>query len=192
MIGIHRYFFGLLTWFAEQGPNSQTKGSRLRSPFFKLQEKYISLELANLILTQEMKKLSSGKISVRGVLIQVRYLRLSFFLVDHGHHTVPLTQSRLENLSPLLERGHLQNWLYKVINIRNHVPLIFYPGRRLVRALWLCGGLRQAILVLCFLASCRRTKNDVLKRWKVRIKDPCLPCYGKHRVKMFCASLHFK
>ena len=28
------------------------------------------------------------EISVRGVLIQVRYSRLSFFLADHGHHTI--------------------------------------------------------------------------------------------------------
>ena len=66
----------MLTRFADQGPNSRTKGSRLRSLFFELQEKYFSLELANLILSEETKTLSSGKISVRGLLIQVRYSRL--------------------------------------------------------------------------------------------------------------------
>ena len=49
--------------------------------------------------------------------------------------------------------------------LRNQVPLIleatetvyeplflFYPGRRLVRTLWLCGGLGQAIVELCLVA----------------------------------------
>ena len=34
------------------------------------------MELANLILSQETKKLSSGKISARSILILVRYSRL--------------------------------------------------------------------------------------------------------------------
>ena len=82
LLGFTGIYFGLLTWFADQGPNSRTKGLRLRSPFFELQEKSFSLELANVILSQETKTLSSGKISVRGVLIHVK----SFFLADHGDH----------------------------------------------------------------------------------------------------------
>ena len=56
--------------------------------FFELQEKYFSLELANLMLSQETKTLSSGNISFRGVLIQVKYSRLSLFLAGYEHHTV--------------------------------------------------------------------------------------------------------
>ena len=103
--------------------NSRTKGSQLRSPFFELQEKYFSFELANLTLSQETKKLSSGKILVPGVLIQVRYSRLSFSVADHGHHTVSMSyywysvsRCRLLSLSFCFCSRHRSS--------RNHVTLL--------------------------------------------------------------------
>ena len=55
---------------------------------FEVQEKSFSLELANLILSQETKTLSSGKISVRGVLIQVRFFfsRTTETILDRRMH----------------------------------------------------------------------------------------------------------
>ena len=47
---------------------SRTKDHRARSPFFKLQAKYLSLELATSRLSRE-----TGGISARNGLIQVRY-----------------------------------------------------------------------------------------------------------------------
>ena len=40
------------------------------------------------MLSQETKTLSSGKISAREVLNEVRYLRLPLFLADQGPHAV--------------------------------------------------------------------------------------------------------
>ena len=46
------------------------------------------LELATLRLLQETKKLSSGKISARYVLMQVSYSRLQLLFADQGPHTL--------------------------------------------------------------------------------------------------------
>ena len=54
-------------------PPSRTKDHRTRSPFLELQAIYLSLELAASLLSRETWKLSSGIISARYVLIQVRY-----------------------------------------------------------------------------------------------------------------------
>ena len=69
--------------------DSQTKDLRLRSPFFDLQEKYFSLEFSNLILSQETKELSSGKIILFARGPRTPYgmgpdiIRLVFFLVSY-------------------------------------------------------------------------------------------------------------
>ena len=55
IVGIHRYFFLCCLH------DSRTKGSRVHSCFFELQEKYFSLELANLILSQETENHLQGK-----------------------------------------------------------------------------------------------------------------------------------
>ena len=64
----------------------QTKGLRAWSLFFKLQEKYFSLEVINNLeqlfgtiwnsYCEKHKVLSSGKTSALDVLIQIRYSRL--------------------------------------------------------------------------------------------------------------------
>ena len=53
------------------------------------------MELANLRLLQETKKLSSGKISAPYVLMQVRYSRLQLLFVAQGPYTVQIKTSQL-------------------------------------------------------------------------------------------------
>ena len=72
------------------GPRTKfaDEGLAITFTFSRITREIFQFGITNLILSQDTKKLSSGKIPVRGVLIKVRYLRLSFFLAAHGHHTV--------------------------------------------------------------------------------------------------------
>ena len=73
-----------------------TRGPRAcehRHLFFELRGKYHHLNLATLRLLQETRKLSSGKISARYVLMQVRYSRLQLLFAYQGPHTVQLERA---------------------------------------------------------------------------------------------------
>ena len=67
--------------FADQGPLA-------RLLFFKFQEEFVIWKVATLQLLLGTWKLSSGKILAHEVLIQVRYLKLQFYLADQWPHSV--------------------------------------------------------------------------------------------------------
>ena len=77
--GLTGIFLGCLhdSWTKDQ---IRARVARDYAHLFSNYKRNISVwKLPILILSQETKKVSPGKISVRGVLIQVRYSRLSFF-----------------------------------------------------------------------------------------------------------------
>lgn len=63
------------------------EGLAITFTFFRITRQIFQFGTCQFNIIARNEKLSSGKILVRGVLIQVRYSRLSFFLANHGHHT---------------------------------------------------------------------------------------------------------
>ena len=72
------------------------------------------------------------------------------------------------------------------------------PGRRLVRAMWLCRGLGQAWRLSAAKGvekSKSKIKNGSSKNWSSKgkiYKDPCLSHNENHGFKTFYALLHLK